>query len=44
LEYENDFLTDTCLLCEGHPKSAEEIASIERGGEEHSEECIRLLI
>jgi len=33
-----------CLFCDGHPKSAEEIASIERDGEERSEECIRLLI
>jgi len=43
-EYVNDFLTDSCLFCDGHPKNAEEIASIERGDEEHSEECIRLLI
>jgi len=27
-----------------HPKGVEEIASVERGGEEHSDECIRLLI
>jgi len=43
-EYVNDFLTDASLFCDDHPKSAEEITSIERGGEEHSEECIRLLI
>jgi len=43
-EYVNDFLTDARLFCDSHPKSAEEIASIERGDEEHSEECIRLLI
>jgi len=35
-EYINDFLMDACLFSDGHPKSAEEIASIERGGEEHS--------
>jgi len=43
-EYVNDFLTDACLFCDGHKKSAEEIASTERGDEEHSEEGIRLLI
>jgi len=43
-EYVNYFFTDACLFCDGHPKSVEEIASTERGGEEYSEECIRLLI
>jgi len=27
-EYLNDFLTDACLFCDGHPRSVEEIESI----------------